>query len=195
MGITEYIRDALSSKILIHQNDELVGSIAQVTCAICNNKSMIDRSLCLYAKDEGPVCFLCGERFAPDVQRKVNDIREKRNLSGVANPNVPVSVLSPLEWETVGKNLEALSAISEDLVRGIARGIVEAPSGHIGLLYLAKDIYKPERKVDESEKDYELRVKSFRIQKLQEKLRAETCDRITLLRRYFELLGLPDSIQ
>ncbi len=71
----------------------------------------------------------------------------------------------------------------DKLSRGVARGIVEAPAGHIGLMHYAKDLRRPARRENEPEKDYEMRVKSFRISKLYEKIHADTAGRVVRLIR------------
>ena len=73
------------------------------------------------------------------------------------------------EWCEIHKNLQILFSTTSDLAKGISRGIVEAPSGHIGLLHFAKDIVKPPRKEGETDSDYELRVKGHRMTRICEK--------------------------
>lgn len=70
---------------------------------------------------------------------------------------------------------------------------MEAPAGHIGLLHFAKDLVRPIRKEGEPEKEYQLRVKTYRIRKIFEKLKIETVDRIETLYEYFVRLGMPVS--
>jgi hypothetical protein len=79
------------------------------------------------------------------------------------------------------------------LIKGISRGIVEAPAGHIGLLHFAKDLVRPVRKEGEPEKEYQLRVKTYRMKKIFEKLKIETIDRIDTLQQFFIRLGMPVS--
>lgn len=193
MGITDDIRNAIASKVLICHESATVTTSVNLPCVICKNECTADSKLYLYIKGEGNVCQTCGERFAPETLKTMLEYREKDIRELVVSNGGRVPVLTAIEWKDIEKNIDALLSLSEDLAKGVSRGIVEAPAGHIGLLYLAKDIVKPERKEGESEKDYELRVKSFRIQKLHEKIKAETSGRVAILRRYFEKMGMPES--
>jgi hypothetical protein len=103
--------------------------------------------------------------------------------------------LTTKEWEDIRENLYILQKVTVELARGISRGIVEAPTGHIGLLHYAKDIEKPQRKDGESDKDYDLRVKSHRMIKLFDKIKKETYERINLLQSYFAKLGMPEIFE
>jgi hypothetical protein len=193
MGITDDIRSVIAPKIHIYHNSASQKIPLNITCVICKKEFSADNTLYLYIKGEGYVCQTCGERFAPKTSKIMLEYSEKDIRELPVDIGDRVSSLTAPEWRDIEENINALLSISEDLAKGVARGIVEAPAGHIGLLYLAKDIVKPECKKGESEKDYELRVKSFRIQKLQEKIKAETAERIAILHRYFEKLGLPES--
>ena len=190
MSITDDIRSAIASKLTICYDAEKNDLPVNTSCVICNNDFTINNKLCIHAKNEGPVCLSCAERFAPEMLKTILEFKDK-NIHHLTVNHTPV--LSKEEWVDVEQNIEALLSLSDDLSKGVARGIVEAPAGHIGLLYLAKDIIKPERKADETDKDYDLRVKSFRIQKLQERIKAETSGRINVLRYYFNKMGLPNS--
>lgn len=188
MSITDDIRNAIASKLVICRDVSKADFPVNTICVICKKDITIDCKMYLYAKGEGAVCQVCGGRFAPEMQKEILENKDKEIQELVFDKK---QVLDADEWKNVKNNIDALLTFSDDLAKGVARGIVEAPAGHIGLLYLAKDIVKPERKIDETEKDYDLRVKSFRIQKLQEKIRAEMSEKIILLQHYFEKLGLP----
>ena len=82
--------------------------------------------------------------------------------------------------------------ISADLAKGIARGIVEAPAGHIGLLHFAKNIEKPLRREEETDKEYALRVRTHRMTKLYEVVSAETVGRVEKIKSELIKLGLPE---
>lgn len=193
MSITDDICNAIASKILICYESATIKPPVNIPCIICKNEFTAISKLYLYVKGEGNVCQTCGERFAPETFKTMLEYRDKDIRELMANNGERVPALTAIEWKDVEKNIDALLSISEDLAKGVSRGIVEAPAGHIGLLYLAKDIVKPVRKDEEPEKDYELRVKSFRIQKLHEKIKEETSGRIAILRRYFEKMGLQQS--
>ncbi len=188
MSITDDIRNAIRSKLVTCFDAAKTDFPVNTTCVICKKDFTIDGKIYLYVKGEGEICQVCGERFAPENQKEIIENKGKDIKEFLIDK---AHFLDADEWKNVKKNIESLLTLSDDLAKGVARGIVEAPAGHIGLLYLAKDIVKPERKTNEKEKDYDLRVKSFRIQKLQEKIKAEMSDRIALLQHYFEKLGLP----
>jgi hypothetical protein len=193
MGISDDISNAIASKVLICHESTITNVSENPLCVICKNEITTGSKLQLYIKGEGIVCEICGERFAPEALKTMLEYRDKDIRELVVSTSGRVPTLSSIEWNDIEKNIDALLSLSEDLAKGVSRGIVEAPAGHIGLLYLAKDIVKPERKEDESEKDYELRVKSYRIQKLHEKIKAETSGRVAILRGYFEKMGMPQS--
>ncbi len=190
MSITDDIRDAIASKIIVCHDAAIGSSPITLSCIICKKEYCIPDKLYLCVPGEGPVCHSCGERFVPEMLKTMLDYREK-DLHDLINKTQKENDLSADEWVDVEKNIDALLLILEDLSKGIARGIVEAPAGHIGLLYLAKDIVKPQRKENETDKDYDLRVKSYRIQMLQQKIKNETIERVLTLQKYFNTLGLP----
>ncbi|MBN1758339.1 MAG: hypothetical protein JW863_08480 [Chitinispirillaceae bacterium] len=99
--------------------------------------------------------------------------------------------VSAERWNDLSAELNSLQKISTELAKGIARGIVEAPAGHIGLLHYAKDIQKPQRKEGESEKEYLLRVRTHRMTKLYEIISSETVERIKKIKQYLIQLGIP----
>ena len=186
MSITEDIRCAITSKILICHEIVPTDPPLNVLCVICKKEFAVDGKFYLYVKGEGNVCQTCGERFAPETLKTMVEYRDKDVRDLLLSNSGSASAMSAGEWNDVEKNIDALLSISEDLAKGVARGIVEAPAGHIGLLYLAKDIVKPERRENETAVDYDMRVKTFRIQKLHEKIKKETYERVALLRMYFE---------
>jgi len=190
MSITEDIRNAISAKVRICYEAVDENTAQSTPCIICKKKCVKENILYLYIKGEGRLCNECGERFVPEKIRSLQEykIKDLEELINNTSPRTPS--LTGVEWKDVRKNIDALMELSEDLAKGVSRGIVEAPAGHIGLIYLAKDIVKPEPRDGESEKDYEMRVKTFRIQKLHEKIRSETLGRVSILRRYFEKLGM-----
>lgn len=191
MSITDDIRDAIAPKIIIC-HDAATGSLpVALSCVICKKEYYISDKLYLCVPGEGPVCHSCGERFAPEMLKTMLEYREKDLHELITGKKQKENDLSSDEWADIEKHIDALLVILEDLSKGVARGIIEAPAGHIGLLYLAKDFVKPQRKENETDKDYELRVKSYRIQMLQQKIRNETIERVLTLQKYFKKLGLP----
>jgi len=193
MGITEDIRKAIQSKVLIRYNTQEQDS-ETVSCVICGKSFSVSGPLCLYVRGDGHMCHVCAERFAPEMLQAMKEYRNKdvRKLLG-RRETINPQLLTRQEWKEIRDHLKVLIKVTVDLARGISRGIIEAPSGHIGLLYLAKDISKPQKKEDESDKDYELRVKTYRTSRLFEKIKKETYDRIIALQHYFVKLGLPNS--
>jgi hypothetical protein len=192
MGLTDEIRNAISLNVRIRYETSADETSHQTApCVICSNDTKPDNRLFLYVMGEGRLCSGCACKYAPDKYRALLEYKS-RDLDELLEKNgksIEPS-LTDVEWKDIRKQLDALCTIADDLSKGVARGIVEAPVGHIGLLYLAKDILKPDQKEGEDEKDYELRVKTFRIQKIQEKLKTETLGRLAVLERYFEKLGL-----
>jgi hypothetical protein len=192
MGIADDIKKTIQSKIVLrYRTGEFSNDF--VTCIVCRSQFTLSGQLCLYIKGDGHVCDSCGVRFAPELTTALD--RSISNSPQVSQPQqAPVSsTLTDLEWNDLFNTLESLQKISTDLARGISRGIIEAPAGHIGLLRYAKDILKPSRKIDESDKNYDLRVKGYRISKIFEKIKEETVGRIDLIGHYLKKLGMPDS--
>lgn len=192
MGLTDEIRNAIANDVRIRYETSADETSHQSSpCIICSNDTKTESRLFLYVKGEGRLCSGCANKYAPEKFRALQEYKS-RDLDELleSKDKSTISSLTAVEWKDVRKQLDTLNAIADDLSKGVARGIVEAPVGHIGLLYLAKDIVKPDQKEGENEKDFELRVKTFRIQKIQEKLKAETIGRLAILERYFEKLGL-----
>lgn len=192
MGLTDEIRNAISLNVRIRYETSADEATHQSSpCVICSNDTKSDSRLFLYVTGEGRLCSSCAYKYAPDKYRALQEYKS-RDLDELLEKkgNSIEPSLTDVEWKDIRKQLESLSTLADDLSKGVARGIVEAPVGHIGLLYLAKDIVKPDQKEGEDEKEYELRVKTFRIQKIQDKLKTETLGRLVVLERYFEKLGL-----
>jgi hypothetical protein len=98
----------------------------------------------------------------------------------------------PAEWIEIAQDIEVLAEKTNDLARGISRGIVEAPAGHIGLMHYAKDFEKAPRKAAESEKDYEMRIRTQRMTHLLHKIQADTIGRIDRIASFLRKLGMPE---
>jgi len=185
MGIADQIRNTIQAKLVLKFC--LPQSITEqtVSCVICNDKYVITRSVNFFIPDEGYVCFECGEKFAPEMAYTLNQINDfsTKNIDSTLEKNR--DLLSTQEWNQIYETLDSLRQVSMDLIKGLSRGIVEAPAGHIGLLHFAKDLVRPVRKEGEPEKEYQLRVKTYRISKIFEKLKIETVDRIDKLQEFF----------
>ena len=195
MSISEEIRQLIKKKMVIRHRiiNEQPGKSNY--CLICSREiSASPGTLCLAVGDEGEVCSVCGNRYAPEMmaalgeeQPKVIEKTNKTNNTATQS----ASSLSNAELIDIAREIDSLAEISSDLAKGIARGIVEAPAGHIGLLHYAKDIKKPPRKESESDKNYELRIRTFRMTRLYEKIHADTVGRIKKIKQYLQKIGLP----
>lgn len=196
MGITDEIRHALKSKVAIQYTSETENPQSIFTCVVCGNEDQLDRPLCLHVRGDGYLCKGCARRYTPEILGALEktNVFEKGSKDALIIEEV-AKKLTNQEWTNIRRSLENLEDLFTDIISGISRGIIEAPTAHIGLLFLAKDIKKPDRKEGENEKDYELRVKSYRISRLQEKLKKEIFDRLLFLEQCFLKLGLPDKIK
>ncbi len=178
MSIREEIVKALRSRLVLRFTGD---QILKENCMVCSRKLEISGPLAIYAPDEGYICDKCGNQFCPELikarQTCVPDCPAPSSKSSDGSQNLDQQDRLELQ-----KHLESLLSLTPKLVKGISRGIVEAPTSHIGLLYLLKDIPKPQRKDNESDKDYELRIKTCRINGVREKLEFEVCGRIERIR-------------
>lgn len=193
MGIADQIRKTIQAKLVLKFCPSQNITEQTVSCVICNDQYVISRNLNFFLPDEGYVCYGCGEKFAPEMilaLNQINDFSIKRPDSTVEKSR---DALSTQEWNEIYETLDSLRQVSMDLIKGLSRGIIEAPAGHIGLLHFAKDLVRPVRKDGEPEKEYQLRVKTYRIKKIFEKLKIETVDRIEMLHDFFIRLGMPVS--
>jgi hypothetical protein len=190
MGISDEIRDSIKDRVVLRSTGD--NSADTNRCVICGNYFQTRGTLTLYTREEGHVCLSCGERFAPEMVMNMKKFDHK-NIRSCIKKQEPTAAksLSSEEWAEVDKNIDCLLKITNYLAKGISRGIIEAPAGHIGLLHFAKNITKPSRKPNESDKDYDLRVKSFRMAALYERIKNETWNPINTLKSYFVKLGLP----
>jgi hypothetical protein len=195
MSVIEEIRQLIKNKVVIrHRNhEELLGGKA--TCLICNREIILPPgSLCMVVDNEGPICPVCGAQYAPEMTKIMEG-----QLSSSSDPQQPQPYTNEEGQYTQSKSqlveiyedMDKLLEVTDTLAKGLARGIVEAPAGHIGLLHYAKEIHKPERRFDESEKDYELRVRTFRISRLYEKIYEDTAGRIKRIMDELKKIGLP----
>jgi len=193
MGIADQIRNTIQAKLVLKFCPPQSITEQTVSCVICNDKYVITRHVNFFLPDEGYVCFECGEKFAPEMAHTLNQINNSstKNVDSTLEKNR--DFFSTQEWNQIYETLDSLRHVSMDLIKGLSRGIVEAPAGHIGLLHFAKDLVRPVRKEGEPEKEYLLRVKTYRIRKIFEKLKIETVDRIDALYEFFIRLGMPAS--
>lgn len=188
MGIAEKIKNAIWSELVIRYQGEDELKKRDRTCVLCHMPFKAENFLCIYVKDEGYVCKKCGERFAPEMMNVIEECNRNR-VEGIFDKRK--NVLSVSEWNEVRDNINALHKISVELARTISQGIIEEPSGYVGLIHYAKDIEKPHRKDNESDNDYEMRVKSHRMITLFDRIKKETCERISILESYLTKLGMP----
>lgn len=193
MGIADQIKKTIQAKLVLKFCPTQSITEQTVSCVICNVKYVIFRNLSFFLPDEGYVCYGCGQKFAPELASALNQINHFSSERADFTVMEDKDALSTQEWNQIYETLETLWQVSTDLIKGISRGIVEAPAGHIGLLHFAKDLVRPVRKEGEPEKEYQLRVKTYRMKKIFEKLKIETIDRIDTLQQFFIRLGMPVS--
>lgn len=175
------IRDIVKENTIIRHRTDEEHSGSESECILCRRKWFVPAgALCIVLGNEGHICPICATIYAPDMARTLQmqagggaSVQDVSDVNSAAPGGLNADLLKQYAEE-----LTAISVKTDTLARGIARGIIEAPAGHIGLLHYAKDIQKPERRDGESEKDYELRVRSFRISHLYEKIHADTTGRI-----------------
>lgn len=190
MGISDDIRSKIQSAITLKYSPaEIIDK--SISCAICDHGFTIKGRLAFCIPDEGYVCFDCCKSFAPEIALVLNLI--DTTSSEQKRWSKPKENLTEDEWNEIHSNLDILKSVTKELSRGLSRGIIEAPYGHIGLLHYAKDIVRPQKKENETDSDYQLRLKAYRIKKICEKLKSETVDRIETLYKYFVRLGMPIS--
>ena len=196
MTFKQELCNLLKNKLVIRHRASCEGDGAEGGCCLCARKiRMVPGDFCIAVGDEGILCRWCAEEYAPEMAGKIVDQLPliEDNETG-ASPSGNAASLSARQWGEVAETIDSLRAVSADLAKGIARGIVEAPAGHIGLLHYAKDIQKPPLRENESEKEYALRVRTHRMTKLYEIISGETVGRIDWIRTYLEQLGLPDTL-
>lgn len=194
MSTTEEIRKILQDRIVVRQSSTEQRLTQEQQCGLCGTAFRLAGSFCLAIKDEGIICYSCGRKFAPDKIHHVVDTQSAKG-AGVdcALPNT--AKIDSATWQKLMAELEQLSVVTDELARGMARGIVEAPTGHIGLLHYLKDIPKPPRKEGEQEKDYNLRVKTYRMTRLTEKIHAETTGRVAAVVAMLRTCGVPEYVE
>jgi hypothetical protein len=188
MGIAEDIKKTIQSRLVIRYCTDQMLKTPDVVCIVCDRNFKLSSTICVYIRGEGHICDTCAERYAPEMRKMVHGFLE--DTQKIKTPDGHVH-LTNQEWNEIRSHLQVLLKLTVELSRGISRGIVEAPSGHIGLMHLAKDIGKPVRKEGETDKDYELRIKSHRMVHLFDKIKSETWGRVTSLQDYFVKLGMP----
>ena len=192
MSISDDINNLIRGKVVIrHRNEEELGGI-EASCMIClRSITLPPGSVCLFINDEGLLCPVCADHYAPEMTRMLNqDVVVKENKSVTYSEINYGAAHSTVEEEQLRDDIQKLIEVTDSLSRGIARGIIEAPAGHIGLMHYAKDIRKPPLREGESEKDYELRVRSFRISRLYEKIHADTTERVERIEKFLREKGI-----
>lgn len=197
MSLVSDVNQLLKNRIVIRHRlpDEQSGK--QEGCLICRHEVVLPPgALCLAVDKEGLICNSCGQHFAPGMMVALGKEQPLAvSRAGVASSNMPKSVLpSPSEWIEIAQDIEELTEKTNDLARGISRGIVEAPAGHIGLMHYAKDFQKPSQKATESDKEYELRIRTLRMTYLLNKIQADTIGRINRIASFLRKLGMPEII-
>lgn len=193
MGIADQIRKTIQAKLVLKFCPSQSIKEQTASCVICNCKYVISKNLSFFIPDDGNVCYECGEKFAPEMAQALNQINQYSTKGSGSTEEKSRDLLSTQEWNQIYETLDSLRQVSMDLIKGLSRGIIEAPAGHIGLLHFAKDLVRPVKKEGESEKEYQLRVKTYRMKKIFEKLKIETVDRIDKLQEFFIRLGMPVS--
>ena len=196
MNFIAEIRQLLKNKVVIRHRKPDESDGAKASCCICSRKiKMLSGNLCVAIGDDGLLCPVCIKLYAPEMATAVREqLPESVEDSGVDNNESPAAGLSVSDWIDIAREITMLESVSLELAKGIARGIVEAPAGHIGLLHYAKNIHKPVKKESESEKDFKLRVRTYRMTKLNEILTAETAGRLNKIKAALIKLGLPSNL-
>lgn len=192
MNITQKIRHLLKNNLVIRHRTENEIQKSTSKCLICRREMVLpEGALCLAVNGEGLVCSVCGSLYAPELVNVLGE--EQAAVTDDEKQSVSGSTKKPGKtgWIDCAREVELLTEITDELAKGIARGIVEAPAGHIGLMHYAKDIKKPPRRENESEKDYELRVRTHRMTQLYENIYADTTGRILKIKTFLEMCGLP----
>ena len=196
MNFKQELRNLLKNKLVIRHRSSGEVDGSEGGCCLCARKiRMTPGDLCIAVDEGGILCRVCAGLYAPEMAGKIDDkipFSEENGTDASASEND--SSLTVEQWIELAAAIDSLKTVSTDLAKGIARGIVEAPAGHIGLLHYAKDIQKPPLRENESEKEYALRVRTHRMTKLYEIISGETVGRIDWIRTYLEQLGLPDTL-
>ncbi|MFP4162498.1 MAG: hypothetical protein ACLFQB_01335 [Chitinispirillaceae bacterium] len=180
MSIREEIVKALRSRLVLRfTGDQVVTS----SCIVCSREVELAGPLSIYAPDEGYVCDSCAKQFCPELIEARKTCLPHEAAQKKEEVPFKQQVLSSEDIQELDAHFEVLLSQTPTLVKGISRGIIEAPTSHIGLLHLLKNIPKPPRREGEDEKDYELRVKTVRTNRLREKLNEDVCGRIERIRK------------
>ena len=193
MSLAGEVNQLLKKRIVIRHRTPVEQAGKQDGCLICHRELILPPgALCLAVGNEGLICNSCGNIYAPGMMSALG--KEQPATASRSNPATTPSSSSVTnqQWIDIARDIEELAEKTNDLARGISRGIVEAPAGHIGLMHYAKDFQKPPRKASESEKDYELRVRTHRMTHLLEKIQADTIGRIERISGFLRKLGMPD---
>lgn len=184
MSLRDEISRLIEKKIVIRHRSTDENNSNASRCLICRRYILLPPGgLCLAIGDEGLVCRVCGNTYAPEM---ILALGKQQPITRKQENGIVLDGVMSQKWESVISELEALTGITDELAKGVARGIVEAPAGHIGLMHYAKDIQKPPRKSGESEKDYDLRVRTYRMTKLYEIIRKDTTGRVESLWRMLQ---------
>ena len=193
MNFRQEISNLLKNRLVIRHRGSGEQDGTEGECSLCSRKiKMLPGDLCLSVGSEGLLCQVCASVYAPEMADKLLEqlpVSEEDGTVGAGSDSS--DGVSAERWNDLAAELNSLQEISTELAKGIARGIVEAPAGHIGLLHYAKDIQKPQRKEGESEKEYLLRVRTHRMTKLYEVISSETVERIRKIKQYLIQLGIP----
>ncbi|MDG5815951.1 hypothetical protein QA601_12740 [Chitinispirillales bacterium ANBcel5] len=179
MGIREEIKRTVQNKLVLRFSANPERS---VQCCICDRSAVPNTPLIIEVLDEGALCDLCARRYAPELF-EVKTAYHNRGTSSVGR-------LSNEQLKQIKEHIDSLLCITPDLLKAIARGIVEAPSHHIGMLFLLKDLPAPSPRPGETQKDHDLRVKTYRAKELNRKLNQEITAR---LKRVLEILELDQT--
>ncbi len=191
MSIADEISHLIKNRVVIRYPTTDEKKSGKASCIIClRNIILNNENLSLALGEEGLVCPICCKRYAPEMYDAFIRLRPEGNET--ESDGRQVTSLSEEELFDIAKEINTLTDRCNDLSRTLARGIIEAPAGHIGVMHYAKDLIRPSRKDQESDKDYEMRVKTYRMTRICEKIKEDTSGRIKKIKQYLRKIGLPD---
>jgi len=192
MGVTDDIRKAIRSKLIIRYTPKKFRSHLTASCVICSKQFPLHHNLCLYIREDGYVCTECGERFAPEMLEAMSHYHAKDIHEFLEkNQSSTVSGFDKYRWETISNELDAIQEFSHIIGKTIANGIVETPTAYIGLLHLVKEYEKPSCKDDEDEEAYNIRMKRHKKAYIYDKIQCEISERAQRIRTGLKGLPIP----
>jgi hypothetical protein len=137
MNFRTELRQLLKNRVVIRHRSSEEQEVTGAGCCLCSRKiNILPGNLCVAVGEEGLLCSICTKVYVPEMAAAIADQLPEAN----EDDNPASSGLSTTEWIDIANEISLLQSVSADLAKGISRGIVEAPAGHIGLLHYAKDI-------------------------------------------------------